>query len=132
HKTETIQDLAAGTLRDHFSHPHPIDLLVEIETCLVACHQIGPETQTVDLELQFPIESAHQQSLRFRQSFEFSSARVASLQDSARGKYFLQHRNDPALSALHPSGRNLDNQHIFVFIDDETAQEVALRIHHAK
>lgn len=47
-------------------------------------------------------------------------------------KEFFQRGDDELLALVHTKRRGLENQDVLVFIDDETAKQIAFRVHDTK
>ena len=128
-EAETIQHLRPLC---QFSHALVVDLLVEIQPRLVAAQHVHLEAQAVQFDRHRAFERPRQHPVRFRQSFKLARGNFAALNYRPRREDRLQRRQNHRLPLVHAKRGNLHNQHVFVFIHDEAAQKIALRIHDAE
>ena len=131
-KTEAIQHLPRLRHLHQFGHAPVIFLLVQIQTRLVPRREVQREFQAVQLHPDRPRRCAHDRPLRLGQPLESPRGHVVPLQNRPRRKQLLQHREDHPLPLIHPERRRLQHQHVLVFVHDQTAEQIPLRIHHAK
>ena len=128
-KAETIESLSVGReMRDGLV----IDLLVQVHPGFMAFAQIGFEFQAVQVDRAFALELARQDSIGFLKPFEFSGCRVAALDNGPGRENLLQGCNDLRFVPVHAQRRNLNDQNVFIFVDNQSTHEIAFGIDDAE
>ena len=98
----------------------------------MAAQNIHVELQPIDVDLHRPFQRSAQKAVAFGQPLEFSEGRLAPFHDGARGEYALERFDDHRLALVHAERGDLHDENIAVFVHNQTAQKIALRIDHAK
>jgi hypothetical protein len=90
------------------------------------------EGDSIEADGHRSIELASQDTIGFFEAFEFAGGNVAAFDDGARGEQLGEDLHDLRFALIHAEGGELDDENVFVFVDDEAAQEVALGVDEAK
>ena len=128
-EAEAVEDLAAsGEAGDGFV----IGLLVEVHAGFVAADEVGLELEAVEVHGDGAVEGAEEEAAGFGEAFEFAGAHVAAFEDDAGGENLLERGNDEGFALVHAEGGDLDDEDVFVLVDDEAAEGVALGVDDAE
>jgi len=65
-------------------------------------------------------------------TFKFARRKIVAFDHRARRDKRLERSEYHLLTLVHAKRGSLDNDNVFVFIDDESAEEIAFSIDHAK
>ncbi len=128
-KTEAIEHLgAAAGLGDGFV----INLLVEIHAGFVAAGEVDFELQAAEVDAHRAVQRTNEDAVGVSETFELAKGRVAPFKDAAGRKELLQNRRNHGLALVHAERGGLQDENVFVFVDDEAAEEIALGVDDAK
>ncbi len=129
HEAKTVEDLAAI---DQLGDELVIALLVEVEAGFVATGNVDVEFETVQFNWHRAFEGTDEDTVGFGESFEFAEAGFATFHDGARREDFNQGVEDKRFALVHRQRRNLHDEDVGIFVDDEAAQKIALGVDDAK
>ena len=81
------------------------------------------ESKPIQFNLHRSLQCAAENPVRLRQPLELTKRRLAPLHNRARRKNFPQRLDDHFLALVHSERRNLHDQNIVVFVNNQSAQE---------
>ena len=120
-ETEAIQDLRAPAGRDQLGYTLMVDLLVEIETSLVAAQHVHFEAQPVEVDRHRTLNRSREDAIGVRQALELARGSLVPFDESARRKQSLQGGEDHRLALVHAERGGLHDKHVLVFVHDQAA-----------
>ena len=98
----------------------------------MAFNQVGFEFEAVEIGGNGAAEFAGENAAGFGKAFESARGNFAAFQNRAWGENFLESGDNLCFAFVHAKGRNLDDEHVFVFIDNQAAEKIALGVDHAE
>jgi len=124
-EAEAIEHL--GTFRE-VRHGFVVGLLIQVKTGFVAGDQIGFEFEAVEIGGDGATEFAGEDAAGFGEAFKFARGDFAAFKDGARRKNLLERGDDLRFPLIHAEGGNLDDEHVFVFVDNEAAKKITFGV----
>jgi len=109
-----------------------VDLLVEVHAGFVSAAEVCLEGEAVKAHRHRCIELARENRVGFFEAFEFAGGNVAAFDDGAGGEEFGEDVHDLPFAPVHAECGELDDEDVFVSVNDEAAEEVALGVDEAK
>lgn len=128
-EAEAIEDLRAFS---EIGDALVVELLIQVQTGLVACEKISLKFQAVQIDGNGTIQFASDDSVGIGKPFELAGGEFVAFDDGARREYRLEGSEDKGFSLVHSQRRSLDYKDIFVFVDNEAAQEIAFSVDDAE
>src|SRR5437868_1074678 len=128
-EAEAVQDFRVfGEIGNKFI----IALLVKIEPGLVAAQEVSFEFQTIQTDGNRSRQFAPKDAVGVRKTFKFARRKLIAFNNGAGRKKRVERFQDHLLALVHAKGRGLDYQYFLVFIDDESAEEIAFSVYDSK
>ncbi len=126
-EAEAVQDTGTGGQIAHFL---VVDLLIQIAAGLVAGIKVDLELDLVQTDkLVARGSGAVQGGMDHLHSFKGAGRGIVFFQDGGGMEDLLEGFNDHGLALIHTQRGSLEDEHIFIFVNDEPAEEIAFGVH---